>query len=99
MSPPRFHPEARQDFDEAVAFLAERSPAAARSFAYRITQVINLITAFPEAGNPIIDAVRTFPVHPFSHDLVYRTEPDGSWTILAVAHHRRRPAYWRHRVG
>ena len=98
MNPPRFHQEARQDFDEAFAFLAERSPQAARRFAYRLTEVLELITRYPEAGRSLDGSFRAVPIHPYSHDLVYRIEADRQLTILAVAHHRRRPMYWRQRA-
>jgi plasmid stabilization system protein ParE len=97
VSPPRFHPEARQDFHEAFAFLAEQSPAVARRFASRVTETLELIAAFPDAGRPLSGPFRAVPLHPFSHDLVYRIEADGHGLIFAVAHHRRQPGYWRHR--
>jgi toxin ParE1/3/4 len=98
VSTSRFHPEARQDFDETVFFLAGRSPAAALGFVSRVTEIIDLIGGFPEAGNQLVESIRAFPIHPYSHDLVYRIEPGGQITILAVAHHRRRPMYWLHRA-
>lgn len=93
MRPPRFHPEARRDFDEAFAFLAEGSPAAAGRFGHSVRESLERIAEFPHSGRTL-----AVPVHPFSHDLVYRVEPDGQVTIVAVAHHRRRPGYWRHRA-
>jgi plasmid stabilization system protein ParE len=98
VTPPRFHPEARQDFDAAFTFLAEKSPAAARRFAYRVTEALELITVFRDAGRPLTGRFRAVPLHPFSHDLVYRVEAGGHTVIYAVAHHRRQPGYWRDRV-
>jgi toxin ParE1/3/4 len=98
VSPPRFLPEARRDFDEAFAFLEEQSPAAARRFARRIAEVIDLVAGYPDAGSLVLESTRAFPVHPFPYDLVYRTEAEGALTILAVAHHRRRPNYWQYRL-
>lgn len=98
MTGPRFQPGARQDFDETFAFLADRSPGSARRFAYRVTEVLELITAYPEAGHTLTGSFRAVPLHPFPHDLVYRVEADGGLTIFAVAHHRRQPTYWRHRA-
>jgi toxin ParE1/3/4 len=98
VNPPRFHAGARQDFDEAFAFLHEQSPRAAREFAFRVADIIDLVAGYPEAGNSLAASIRAFPIHPFSHDLVYRIEMGGQLTILAIAHHRRQPGYWRDRL-
>ena len=98
MSSPRFHPEARQEFDETFAFLAERSPTAAVRFASRVTETLGLLTVFPDAGRPLFGPFRAVALNPFSHDLVYRIDADGEVIIFAVAHHRRQPGYWRDRT-
>lgn len=94
MSTPRFHPEARREVETTVAFLAERSPEAGRAFVLRLAETMRLIAAFPDSGSVVTSTIRAFPLHPFSHDLIYRADAEGQITILAVAHHRRRPGYW-----
>jgi tRNA(Ile)-lysidine synthase TilS/MesJ len=34
----------------------------------------------------------------FPYAVIYRIASDGSIRVLAVAHHRRRPGYWRART-
>jgi mRNA-degrading endonuclease RelE of RelBE toxin-antitoxin system len=45
-----------------------------------------------------IAAEGTFRLHTFSYNLVYVVESDEI-VILAVAHHKRRPGYWRGRLS
>lgn len=43
---------ARLDFDRAIAFLSEKSPAAARRIGDRILEAVALLELFPEIAPP-----------------------------------------------
>jgi hypothetical protein len=52
-----------------------------------------LLQTHPDLGRPMSATIRAFPIHRFPYRLVYHRESDRLF-ILAVAHNRRRPAYW-----
>ena len=98
--PVDFHPEAAEEADEASAWLAARSPAAADRFNDELELLTRRIGRRP-AGYPVAEEDARFrsaamTVAPYS--LKYR-EIDGGVQVLAVAHARRRPGYWRDRAA
>jgi plasmid stabilization system protein ParE len=93
----RFHPAAAREAESAYDWYAARNPSAAHGFREELRQAIDAV-----AGNPLTwprhgrRARRyVFPRFPFS--LVYRTRGDEV-EVLAIAHGRRRPGYWRSRL-
>jgi plasmid stabilization system protein ParE len=93
----RFHPAAAQEAESAYDWYAARNPSAAHGFREELRQAIDTV-----AGNPLTwprhgrcARQYVFPRFPFS--LVYRTRGDEV-EVLAVAHGRRRPGYWRSRL-
>ncbi|HKO56699.1 MAG TPA: type II toxin-antitoxin system RelE/ParE family toxin [Thermoanaerobaculia bacterium] len=76
---------------------AERNfelPDARERFRQRVRETIDRIVLLPLSGHPIDATVRKMRVADFPYDVIY--EPDGDEIrILAVAHHRRQPGYWR----
>jgi plasmid stabilization system protein ParE len=91
-----FHPEADSELDEASVFYESRMVGLGKSFAAEIERTISLIRQFPDAGSPAGPSRRRVLVYRFPYSVVYRRDPD-SIVILAVAHQRRRPGYWRRR--
>ena len=91
-----FHSEAEEEVFEALAWYADRSNLAARAFVQELNHVVRLATQFPESWPNSFAKTRcvVFPRFPF--DLVYRVKGD-TIEVVAVAHQRRRPFYWRHR--
>ena len=53
--------------------------------------------AYPQAGTPATNDTRRVFLKDFPFAVVYRPDTDGI-TIFALAHHSRRPGYWRSRV-
>lgn len=91
-----FHPEAEAELEDASLFYESRMPGLGKSFAAEVERTISLIRAFPDAGSLEGLLRHRVIVARFPYSLVYRYDP-GSMTILAVAHQRRRPGYWRRR--
>jgi toxin ParE1/3/4 len=54
------------------------------------------IVSAPEQGSPHMYGTRRFVLLHFPYSTVYLTLEVGY--IVAVAHHRRRPGYWRRRL-
>ncbi len=84
------------DAEEARNWYAERSPLAARGFLLALDQGINAILDAPERWPKRRYGCRTyiFP-NQYPYTLIYRLIPGVE--IVAVAHQKRRPGYWRHR--
>ena len=53
--------------------------------------------AYPLAGSPAQNKTRRVFLRDFPFALVYRSDENGI-TIYALAHHARRPGYWRSRT-
>lgn len=94
---PRFHPQAQQEFDEAFDFFAERSSRLARRFLKSTMTTVDLLRNYPGIGQPIGRAARRFAIRPFAYDLIYLPGREDIF-VVAIAHHRRRPGYWRERL-
>ena len=91
-----FHPEALAEFDEAVdRYEAERRGVGVR-FAAAVAAALDRLASAPELGPPLAPDVRRLLVPGFPYGVVYAPE-GGRLVVVAVAHGRRRPGYWRHR--
>lgn len=71
-------------------------PGLGKSFAAEVESTISLIRQFPEAGVLVGTTQRRVVVARFPYSVVYRQYPDLV-VVVAVAHQRRRPGYWRRR--
>jgi plasmid stabilization system protein ParE len=91
-----FHPEAEAELEDASLFYESRMPGLGRFFAAEVERTIALIREFPDAGSPAVLPRRRVNVTRFPYSVVYRHDPDFV-VILAVAHQRRRPGYWKRR--
>ncbi|GMU72764.1 MAG: hypothetical protein AMXMBFR42_22200 [Burkholderiales bacterium] len=96
MIPYSFHPEAEAEFAAAAVFYESRVAGLGRSFSAEVQRTISLIREYPDAGTLVRTAVRKTLVDRFPHAVVYRHDPE-SVVILAIAHVRRRPDYWKRR--
>lgn len=92
----RFHPAARAELIEAEDWYLARSPTAAREFLREVERAAARISEAPERYPLTKYGRRRFVLLEFPFDLVYRIETH-ELEIIAVAHHSRRPAYWRRR--
>jgi len=89
-------PEAEEEIREAFRWYAERSPLAARAFRSTVIETLDA---------PAEDADRWPLDDQGIHRVVLRRFPYTVWydlqaqavTVLAVAHHHRRPGYWKPR--
>jgi plasmid stabilization system protein ParE len=92
----RFHLAAAEEAEAALEWYAARSSWAAAAFFSELEHAVDRVRDAPERWPRIAGRMRryVFPRFPFS--LVYRltrTEIE----VIAVAHHRRKPGYWRSR--
>ncbi|HUF07772.1 MAG TPA: type II toxin-antitoxin system RelE/ParE family toxin [Rhodothermales bacterium] len=91
-----FHPEARADLLSATDWYLERSHTAASEFSAEIDHALVRIQEAPERYPETRYRRRRFVLLKFPFDLIYRIVGEHV-EIIAVAHHSRRPGYWRAR--
>ena len=97
MRPAGFHPEAEDEYFEAIAFYDAEHPNLGDEFVEAVASASAFICANSEAGRRVRPTVRRWLVRRFPYALFYVDEPERIY-ILAVAHHRRKPDYWVHRI-
>ncbi len=90
------HESAEFEIDEAVDFYEMECLGLGRVFIDEIEKAIESISQFPEASQILRGRVRRKVLHKFPYSVVYSIRPDEI-RILAVAHQKRRPFYWRGR--
>jgi toxin ParE1/3/4 len=91
------HPEALAEAGAAIAWYAERSSNAPQEFIAEVDKAIDSIQASPKRW-PVFEAgCRRYPLVRFPYYVVYSETSSGGIFILAVAHGRRKPGYWKSR--
>ncbi|MEO0249066.1 MAG: type II toxin-antitoxin system RelE/ParE family toxin [candidate division WOR-3 bacterium] len=90
------HEAAEAELNEAADFYDLESPGLGSVFIDEMQRAIGRISEFPEAAPLVRGRVRKKPMAKFPYSLVYSVRPDEI-RILAVAHQKRRPFYWRGR--
>ena len=99
----RLHPAAEEELQAAALWYEEQLPGLGARFLDAVAGAVGQIEVFPAAGSPLPRRVRGHLlrrrlVAEFPFALVY-LEHGGLLTVLAVAHARRRPGYWRGRAS
>lgn len=89
--------EAEVELWEAVAYYEDRAAGLGLDFASEIERSVQTIAENPERWPLRADGTHRYLAHRFPYLVVYACQSDRIW-ILAVAHCKRRPAYWRHRI-
>jgi plasmid stabilization system protein ParE len=90
-------PPAEDDFEQSYFWYRERSFDAAARFRTAIRQAIDKVRHDSKLGIRIDDNYRFYRLKKsFPFYLVYRTETTKI-VIVAIAHNRREPGYWRTR--
>jgi len=92
-----FHPEADAEVTEAAQFYETRSPGLGSALLDEVQRSLDQMATMPEAYQQIGRRVRRKPLWRFPYNLVYAAYPDRI-RIVAFAHQKRRPFYWRKRL-
>ena len=89
---------ATEEFTEAVRWYETRRPGLGAELYDAVNATIDGIERQPEIGATVyVDPKsRRVPVVRFPYHVVYRVENDET-VILAIAHMKRRPGFWKHR--
>ncbi|MFH1267610.1 MAG: type II toxin-antitoxin system RelE/ParE family toxin [Planctomycetota bacterium] len=90
------HPEAVAEAAAAAAWYRGRSPAAATAFEHELERAMVQIAEHPDRWPSYVPGTRRFALRRFPFTVVYQHD-SSTIQLLAVAHARRRPGYWRTR--
>jgi plasmid stabilization system protein ParE len=92
-----FHEDAQSDLQDAVFYYEARMVGLGLNLFFDVEDAVALIGSNPEACPLIGKAVRRIVLRRYPYSIIYAVD-ESRIRILAVAHHRRRPAYWRCRT-
>lgn len=92
-----YQPAALEEFREAIIWYGEvAGQRQAEALDREISAKLALLKDHPLIGTPGVGGSRWMPPRQFPYTLHYRVV-DEVVDILAVAHQKRRPGYWRQR--
>ena len=92
----RFHPEAEDEFVNAIEQYERMQDHLGYDFAVEVYSTIQRIIDFPEAWPSLHGNIRRSLVSRFPYGVLYSKENDHI-LILAVMHLHRDPDYWKSR--
>ena len=81
---------------EASLFYEARSEGLGFEFLDGVQRLIDLVREHPKLGQSVGGGFRRAVLRRFPFSLIYSEEPTEI-VIIAVAHQKRRPGYWRER--
>jgi len=91
----RIHDEAIVELRRVAAWYDERRLGLGNEFVLALDGAISTIMDAPDRW-PHFAGANRYVLTRFPYNIIFRSD-DRELVILAVAHHRRRPGYWRRR--
>ena len=82
---------------EAAKYYESQAPGLGVAYLSEVEQNVAAIAESPMMWPIVEDELRRHLVRKFPFGIIYRIEPENI-VIIAVAHLRRRPGYWRKRT-
>ena len=92
----RFAAAARRELNEAAIWLELQETGLGERFLEEVAQAWRLILEYPQAWHPLGLHLRRCHLKRFRYGLIYRVKSDVI-EVIAVAHDRQKPGYWRDR--
>lgn len=92
-----FLPEADEEFREAAWYYEYEAPGVGLKFVAEVHRGVMFITEYPYAAAEVGSGIRKKVLNHFPFSLLYAVEPEMI-LIVAVAHQKKRPGYWRDRL-
>ena len=97
MKPLVVHPQAKAELDGAIAYYESRVTGLGVDFLDNIERAFQKIQQNPQAWPLYVDPrFRRYVLDRFPYSVFYIERLDAIW-IVAVAHAKRRPDYWKRR--
>jgi plasmid stabilization system protein ParE len=92
-----FHQAAAAEVESAFDWYLARDERVASGFLDEVSRAIEMITQAPQRWPASEDNIQKFILRRFPFLIFYRELP-SMIQVLAVAHGRRRPGYWKRRM-
>lgn len=89
---------AQAELEEAFDFYENRQLGLGNEITADFESAVREILRNPSIGRRLSGNVRRWPFHQFPYALIYQIRQD-TILIVAVAHFRRKPDYWRNRLA
>jgi len=93
----KFHPVAVQEATEARQWYFDRSPTAAFAFDEALDLAVAQLAEHPNRWAKYLHGTRHLTLRKFPYVVVYRVA-GSAIEVIAVAHEKRRPGYWKSRT-
>jgi plasmid stabilization system protein ParE len=93
----QFHPDAREEFRSSTRWYRTQNPLVSSEFRLAVSGGIRLIAQAPQRWPKYIYGTRRFVMQRFPFSVVYLDDPELV-TIVAIAHSKRKPGYWKDRL-
>ncbi len=91
------HTEARKELDGAIAYYEAQNLGLGLNLLTEVEEALRKIRQNPEVGTPHkIEGVRRFVIQRFPYLIFYAELEELIW-IIAIAHGKRKPDYWKTR--
>ena len=91
-----FHPAAEVEMVVAAEFYDAHRPGLGLEFLAEVERATRALVTYPRIGRQFSKRLRRLLVRRFPYGLLYQAEANEI-CVVAVAHVRRRPGYWRRR--
>jgi toxin ParE1/3/4 len=99
MKPIEYHPAAAIELEESMVWYANKDESLGRRLNRDIREIEALIQHYPKRYEyDGATKCRQAVIRGFPYSIWYFDGTEVVW-IIAVAHHRRRPGYWRDRLS
>src|SRR5688500_6837109 len=92
----RYLPLAREELNEAASFYEARVAGLGVAFLDDVDRSIEMMCENPRIGAAAGRTFRKIHVRRFPYSIIYALR-DEEVVIVAIAHQRKRPGYWRRR--
>lgn len=91
-----FLPSASIELEQEAVRYESRVTGLGQEFIAEVERVAAVIGNHQQIGRKLDDVHRRMPLQRFPFGLIYRVDP-AAIRVVAVAHRRKRPDYWRSR--
>ncbi len=88
--------EAEDEYGRAVKRYEEELSGLGLDLIGEVDHALERIRREPQRYALVSEGVRSFALRRFPYSVVYSEQDDCIW-VVAIAHHKRRPEYWRRR--
>jgi toxin ParE1/3/4 len=93
----RFVAPARRELLAEVGYYNNKELGLGNRFLVAVEDATARALAYPLTGTPASESTRRLFLKDFPFAIVYRPDENGI-VVFALAHHARRPEYWRDRI-